>query len=63
MSWTPNVLREFRKHLGGISQDELAERLGVSRATLVFWERKPSMLAVRLLDGLAEKTGFDPNEK
>ncbi len=63
MNWTPDVLREFRKHLGGISQDELAKRLGVSRPTLEFWERRPGMIATRLLDGLAKKTGFEPDKE
>jgi transcriptional regulator with XRE-family HTH domain len=49
-------LRKLRQRLG-LSQQELARRLGVTRATVTCWEngtRRPSRLAERAIQTVAE---------
>lgn len=50
-------LRKFREHLG-LSQRELARRLGVARATVTRWEngtRNPSKMAQLAIRGFQEE--------
>lgn len=60
---TPDEVREVRHRLG-LSQDGLAERLGVSRSTIARWEmdrrsdhaRRPSSMAKAAMRRLIETT-------
>jgi transcriptional regulator with XRE-family HTH domain len=57
--WTvPDKIRKAREH-AGLSQQELADRLSVTRTSVVNWERghtRPLRLILRLL---AQETGVD----
>lgn len=54
----PELLRMVREKLGGVSQEQLAHRLGVTWSTISRWENgrgKPSPLARgKLVDVLGE---------
>ncbi len=53
---SPPKLRKLRERLG-LSQQQLARRLGVDRATVTRWEngtRRPSKLAELALEGVGE---------
>jgi DNA-binding XRE family transcriptional regulator len=58
-TWTvPDKIRKAREH-AGLSQQELADRLSVTRTSVVNWERghtRPLRLILRLL---AAETGVD----
>lgn len=59
--WTPGRIKQLRRQLG-MSQDELARRMGVRQATISDWEtgkQTASPMARRLLDRIAgaAKTG------
>ena len=58
-TWTvPDKIRKAREH-AGLSQQELADRLSVTRTSVVNWERghtRPLRLILRLL---AQETGVD----
>jgi len=57
----PSLLKEIREQLG-LSQEDLARRLGVSLATVNRWENglsKPSKLAKAQFDSLLAKAQFD----
>ncbi len=60
MNWTPEKIRKFRQWLGGISQKEFADKLGVGEATIIFWERRPSKMAIEKLDALVKELDYDP---
>jgi transcriptional regulator with XRE-family HTH domain len=57
--WTvPDKIRKAREH-AGLSQQELADRLSVTRTSVINWERghtRPLRLILRLL---AQETGVD----
>lgn len=55
-SWTAPRIGQLRQRLG-LSQTEMAERMGVRQATISDWEQanqNPSPMACRLLDQLAK---------
>jgi transcriptional regulator with XRE-family HTH domain len=58
-TWTvPDKIRKAREH-AGLSQQELADRLSVTRTSVINWERghtRPLRLILRLL---AQETGVD----
>ena len=56
---TSNEIKELRKRLG-MTQQELANAVGVDRVTIARWEagqKKPSNLATRQLARLAKRKG------
>jgi DNA-binding XRE family transcriptional regulator len=56
--WTPGRIKQMRKNLG-VSQGELARRMGVRQATVSDWEtgkQSPSPMARRLLDRISGGT-------
>lgn len=56
------LLRELRRRLGDISQEELARRIGVSWSTISRWENCkgiPSPLAREKLLALFKKEGLE----
>lgn len=53
-------IKAVRKEFG-LTQEEFAQKIGVSLSTVVRWEtgrNKPSKLAVRRVEALARKSGF-----
>jgi DNA-binding transcriptional regulator YiaG len=57
----PELLRSLRKTLGGVSQEQLAHRVGVTWSTVNRWENgrgNPSPLARQKLDQLLEEAGL-----
>ena len=57
----PELLRTLRKRLGGVSQEQLAHRMGLAWSTINRWENsrgKPSPLARQKLDQLLEVVGL-----
>ena len=59
--WSERVLR-LRVNLGGISQDELADRLGVSRVAVTWWEsgkHVPQRIHRGLIEKLERESGAD----
>lgn len=55
--FSPAEIRSLREDLG-LTQEQLAERVGVARTTVTLWEtgdRNPSGSAILLLDQLANK--------
>ena len=57
----PELLRTLRKRLGGVSQEQLAHRMGVTWSTINRWENgrgEPSPLARRKLDELLQEVGL-----
>ena len=57
-TWTPADIRQLREELD-LTQEEMAEQLGVRRATISDWERGkqgPSSMARKLLALLAEQS-------
>jgi DNA-binding transcriptional regulator YiaG len=61
----PSLIKEVRRQLG-LSQEDLARRLGVSLATVNRWENgmsKPSKLAKAQFDAFCEKMTEQGNLK
>ena len=57
----PELLRTLRKRLGGLSQEQLAHRMGLAWSTINRWENgrgKPSPLARQKLDQLLDDAGL-----
>lgn len=58
--WTlSDRVRKAREH-AGLSQQELAERLSITRTSVVNWERGHTRPLRALLVALADTTGVDP---
>lgn len=53
-------LTTIRKHFGGLSQEEMASKLGVSRRTYSDYERGISEPGFRVLVALLDVFGVDP---
>lgn len=56
----PNPLRKFRKRLG-VTQEELADRLGVKRPTYAKYETGASNPPSEVMDEL-KRLGYDPDK-
>ena len=58
--WDASAVRSLREHIG-LTQQEMAERLGVRQQTISEWENeayKPRGASVTLLRMVAEDSGF-----
>jgi putative molybdopterin biosynthesis protein len=56
----PNPLKDFRTR-EGLSQDDLAKLIGVSRETITRWENGARKPDENKLLTIAEKTGIQPS--
>jgi transcriptional regulator with XRE-family HTH domain len=58
----PHPLREYRERHGKMSQQALAEKLGVSRMTVIRWEMGHRKIDQEKLPAVCQKTGISPRE-
>ena len=60
IEWTPEKIKALRKYLG-VTQQELAEQLGMRQQTISEWETgvyKPRRSSQKFLSLIAERAGF-----